>query len=342
MMRSSLAGTEGHRSIAEDLGGVTSFPYSGGSMGWRPIEPRIETLRDDLATDPAGVRLRVLEILENNPKAGGRPAVRLRPSDRLRLLGLVVAADRKLGELGAGETAATAGLKIRTTSPVAQADFLLQLGAFRMDQGRGGEALQLINRAGQLMARELGKPLPAAKESRRRRRWIQATKAASHVLRGQVCWHLSVGSIDEAFSDALEALQLTSGLVKSSSHMRRVHLAAVVLLCALLVRFGPPEMVRRAFKCLDHAERTLIYRCRVPADHVHRIKLKWCRALAFARLGSFGKSERMLVDVIEQLIAGGFHEDARKALDALVWVLEQTRFPLRAGYMVKKYGPQCL
>ena len=310
-------------------------------MGWRPIEPVIEALRDGLASDPAGVRRQVQGILDNHPRADGRPTGRLRPADRLRLLGLVVAADRKLGDFTAGEVAAMDGVTTRTSSPVAQADFLLQLGAFRMDQERGEEALAFINRAKYLMTRELEKPQPTAKESLRRRRWIQATKAASHVLRGQVWWHLSIGSIEKAFSDALEALQLTSSLVKASSHMRRVHLSAVVLLCALLVKFGPPERVQRALEYLTQAERTLIYRCRLPADHAHRIKLKWCKALAYARQGSLEKAERILVDVIERLIALGFNEDARKALDALVWVLEQTRFPLRACYMLNKYGPQC-
>jgi hypothetical protein len=298
-------------------------------------------LRDSLATDPAGVRQQICGILEDDRSSEDRPAARLRPSDRLRLLGLLVAAGRKLGEFSWVEAAAAEGSRITTSSPVAQADFLLQMGAFRMDQRRGSEALQLVNRAEQLMVRELRKEPPAAKESRRRRRWMQATKAASHVLRGQVFWHLSLGSIEAAFQNALEALQLTSDLVRASSHMRRVNLAAIVLLSALLVRFGPTNMVRKAMELLNRAERALIYRCRVPADHVHRIKLKWGKALACARLGSFEKAEKMLVDVVERLIVGGYREDARKALDALVWVLRQTQYPLRAGYMVKKYGPRC-
>ena len=187
------------------------------------------------------------------------------------------------------------------------------------------------------MAVELSKRIPSTKEGRRRRRWIQATYAAAHVVRGEIFLHLSEGSAERAIADALEALRLTANLARASSHTRRVHLSAVTLLSALLVRFGSAERVEEALRVVDHAEEVLIYRCRVPPDHVHRIKLKWCRALAIARKGSLVRAERLLLEVIDRLIAGGLKDDAKRAVNALVWVIEQSRTSGRAGYFVLKY-----
>ena len=298
-------------------------------MGWSPIERRIEGFRDRLAGDPAGVREEVRDFLQQE--------TRLRPSDCMRLWGLVISAGKKLDEFEAADEAALAGLAIGSTSAVANADFLLQLGILRMVEHRPEEALGAVNRAREMMAAELAKRTPSTKEGQRRRRWIQATKAAAYVVRGEIYLHLSEGSAEKAFADALEALRLTASLVRASSHTRRVHLSAVTLLCALLVRFGSAEMVEKVLCVVDHAEEILIYRCRIPPDHVHRIKLRWCRALAIARKGSLARAERLLLEVIDRLIAGGLKDDAKRAVDALVWVIEQTRTPGRAGYYVLKY-----
>jgi hypothetical protein len=131
---------------------------------------------------------------------------------------------------------------------------------------------------------------------------------------------------------------MTSNLVKAASHTRRVHLAAVTLLSALVMQFNSPAMIREAIGVLEHAEQILIYRCRVPASHVHRINLKWCRAAALARLGRYGKAESMLIDVVERLAAIGHHEDGEKALKVLIWVVKQKPLPARAAYMLEKYG----
>ncbi|MCP3956678.1 MAG: hypothetical protein GY719_02380 [bacterium] len=290
-----------------------------------------------MASSPVAVRLEVLQLLdEGGPE--DRPVDRLRPSHRLRLLGLLVAAGRKLGELDRAEAAAAEGSRVVTSSTVANAEFLLQLGALRIVQNRPEDALYVVNGARLLTARELEKPEPSAKESRRRRRWIQATNAAAHVIRGEVFLNLSEGSMEGAFADALKALRQTANLVKASSHSRRVHLSAVTLLCALLVRFGTTAIVDESIQLLDEAERLLIYRCRLPPGHLHRIKIKWGRALAVARLGSLRKAEVLLLDVIDRLIAGGWKDDAKRALDALVWVVERTNMPARAGYYLLKYS----
>lgn len=305
-------------------------------VGWTPFDRRVEELRNRLADSPASVQLEVWQLLSDTG-AGDRPTQRLRPSDRLRLLGLAVAAGRKLGELDAADATAAEGLRITTPSTVANAEFLLQVGALRIVQERSTDAVQVVEWARQLTAQELEKPEPSAKESQRRRRWIQATNAAAHVIRGEIFLNLSEGSIEEAFSDALTALRQTGDLVKASAHTRRVHLSAVTLLCALLVRFGSPKIVEEAVQLLDHAEHILIYRCRVPPDHVHRIKIKWGRALTLARSGSLAKAEKFLINVVDRLLTVGLKDDARRALDALVWVVEQTRWPQRAGYFVLKY-----
>ncbi len=299
-------------------------------MGWSPIEGCIEGFRDRLAADPAGVREEVRAFLREDK--------RLRPSDRMRLWGLVVSAEHKLDELEAAEEAVLTGLAIASSSAVANADLLLQLGTLRMGQHRPEEALGAANRARQLMTDELAKPTPSTKESKRRRKWIQATKAAACVVRGEIFLHLSVGSAERAYADALDALRLTAELARASSHTRRVHLSAVTLLCSLLIRFGPPEIVAETLRVIDHAERILIYRCRIPPDHLHRIKLRWGRALALSRMGSLDRAERLLIDVVERLLARGLKDDAKRALDALVWVVEQTRRPARAAYFALKYG----
>ena len=302
-------------------------------MGWAPINQRIEQLRDRLAVDPGAVRREVAKLL-----AETRPNRRVSPSGRLRLLGLVVAAGRKQGDLEAADRTAAEGSMISTRSPVANADFLNHVAALRIVQNRPTEALKAVNLAAQLLADELAKPEPSAKESRRRRRWIQSAIGVSHVTRGEIFLHLSEGSVEGAFADAFEALRLTADLVKATPFTRRVHLAGVTLLCALLVRFGTSAIVKQTVELLDHAERILIYRCRVPPDHVHRIKIKWCRALTLARQGALPRAEAMLLDVIERLLTRGWEDDAKRALDALVWIIEQTKMPGRAGFYLWKYS----
>jgi hypothetical protein len=239
------------------------------------------------------------------------------------------------------DQAAVEGSMIATRSPVANADFLLHVASLRIVQERPAEALRAVNQAAKLLAAELNQPQPSAKESRRRRRWMRSAVGVAHVTRGEIFLHLSEGSIEEAFADAFEALRLTSDLVKASRYTRRAHLAGVTLLCTLLVRFGTPSIVSEAERLLDHAEHTLIYRCRVPPDHVHRIKVKWGRALILARQGALPRAEALLLDVIERLRSRGWDDDAKRALDALVWVIEQTKMPGRAGFYVWKYKTVC-
>ncbi|MCP3999188.1 MAG: hypothetical protein GY722_29600 [bacterium] len=306
-------------------------------MGWDSINRRTEELKDRLAADPEAVRRDVDELL-----ADARPGRRINPSGRLRLVGLAIAAGRKLGDLEAADQTAAEGSMIVTKSPAANADFLLHLGALRLAQYRAEDTLRTVNLAEQIMKRELAKPQPSAKESRRRRRWMQSAVGVACVLRGEVFLHMSEGSAEAAFNDAFEAMRLTSDLVRAPSYTRRVHLSGVTLLCALLVQFGPPAIVEQAVELLDHAERILIYRCRVPPDHVHRIKIKWGRALTQARLGFLHKAETLLIEVVEQLIAKDWKHDAGQALDALVWVIEQSQWPVRAGYFVLRYKSQCV
>ncbi|MEM7583820.1 MAG: hypothetical protein AAF560_10605 [Acidobacteriota bacterium] len=249
----------------------------------------------------------------------------------------MVAACRKIGDLETADSIAAEGSMIRTSSVVANAEYLLQTGVLRLVQNRGSDALLLVNRAWQFTARELEKIKPTAKESQHRRRWIQATHAAAHVIRGEIFHDLGIGSAPAAFADALTALQQTSKLVKASAHTRRVNLSALTLLCALLVRFGEAEEVQNFLPVLDDAEQTLIYRCRLPPSHIHRIKMKWSRALVLARLGAFDKAESLMIEVVQRLQAGGYEDDANRAIDALIWVVQQTSMPARAGYFELKY-----
>jgi len=299
-------------------------------MGWSSIESRIEGFRDRLAGEPAVVLAEVEDLLCQETG--------LRPANRLRLLGLAISAGKKLGEWAGANEAALEGLAINTTSAVARADFLLQLAILRMVQHKPEEALDACGRAHDLMLAESAKPEPSSKEGQRRRRWMQATQAAAHVVRGELFLHLDEGSADQALSDALTAFRLTANLVKASSHTRRVHLSAVTLLCALMVRAGTTEMAADVLRLVEEAEHQLIYQCRVPPNHVHRLKLKWCRALALARMGSFSKAERLLVEVVEGLQACDLKDDARRALAALVQVIEQTNRAWRAQYYRLKYG----
>ncbi|MEM7585027.1 MAG: hypothetical protein AAF560_16655 [Acidobacteriota bacterium] len=301
-------------------------------MGWNAIDQQVQALCDRLARDPATVLLEVMKLLAEERDAGC-----LRPSVRLRLFGIAMTAHRRIGDFELAEQAAIEGSMIAARSPIANADYLLHLATLRIVQDRPDDAIRSIDRAAKLMRRELAKPEPTAKESQRRRRWMRTAKASSSVLRGQVLVLHSKGSVDQVFTETFEALQLTSDLVKATSYTRRVHLAAVTVLCSLLVKYGTATIAGQAIEILDRAEHVLIYRCRVAPDHVHRIKLKWCRALVLARLGSLNKAERLLVEVVERLAAQGFENDTQRALDALVWVIERTTRPARAGYYELKY-----
>ena len=125
-------------------------------MGWSPVERHIEDLRDRLAANPAGVREEILAFLRRGQK--------LRPSDRMRLWGLVVSAGKKLGEFEAADEAAMAGLAIGSTSAVANADFLLQLGILRMAEHRPDEALRAVNRARRSRSPDQAEMVPGARD----------------------------------------------------------------------------------------------------------------------------------------------------------------------------------
>ena len=59
----------------------------------------------------------------------------------------MIPAGKKLDELEMADEAALVGLAIGSTSPVANADFLLQLGILRMVECRPDEALGAVDRA---------------------------------------------------------------------------------------------------------------------------------------------------------------------------------------------------
>ena len=118
-----------------------------------PLDPRIEELRDRLAVDPEAVRHDVTELL-----AETKPGRKLSPSGRLRILGLAVAAVRKLGDLEEADRIAAEGSMIVTRSPVANADFLLNVGALRLAQYRARETLQAVNLAEESLRRRSSDP----------------------------------------------------------------------------------------------------------------------------------------------------------------------------------------
>ena len=70
---------------------------------------------------------------------------------------------------------------------------------------------------------------------------------------------------------------------------------------------------------------------------MHRLRIRGCRALVLARLGSTRQAESLLADVLEQFTKQGQSVAAAHALDALCWVIERTGQVGRAALVRRKW-----
>jgi hypothetical protein len=249
---------------------------------------------------------------------------------RVRLYGLLVAACRNLGATDEGLHALNLGLKLGGSS-VARAELLTQGATLHLGSGDAVAARQAVARALELVEKELDRPSGSSYSARRRRLWLSDLKAYCVTLRSEIAMYEH--DYVNGMADALRSLTLTS-----ERSALRVRLAAVSCLAAVLLRFGSLNEVIRALTLVDEAEQALARR-RVRRSHLHRVVLRWARALALARLGSVDRAENIMVDVIEHLRQKGHVDRLKHAVDALAWIVgERGGRPARADYLQRKYA----
>ena len=214
----------------------------------------------------------------------------------------------------------------------ARAELLAQGASLHLGAGDATAARETLVRALDLVEGELGRPPGSSYSARKRRQWLTDLKSYCLTLRSEVATGLEDDHVS-AMADVLQALSLTS-----ERSTLRVRMAAVSCLAAVLLHFGSLKEVVRALRLIDDADRSLARR-RVRRSHLHRVLLRWARALAMARLGSVDRAENIMIDVIEHLQRKGQTERLKHAVDALAWIVgERAARPARALYLRRKYA----
>lgn len=284
---------------------------------------RLEGLRVRLADDPAGVKAEILTELSLNREAVTQPSV------RIRFYGLLIACCRNLGDFAGGLQALEVAKKIGG-SPAAQAELLTQAASLHIERRDADAALQAIEISLELLHSELTRMTDVHTDARGRR--LLNTKAWALVVRGEITLHMKAGSLRKAMSDALEAISLASH--KSAL---RIRMAAVTLLSGLLARFGTFADVTEALRLLDQADKELARR-RIRRSHNYRVRIRWGKALALARLGMVDRAEQIMTEVIDKLIQAGARQVAKDAVEALTWIVEERAGKVgRAEYLRRRY-----
>lgn len=287
------------------------------------MDKRLEGLRDRLADDPAEVKAEILNELSLNREVVARPSV------RIRFYGLLIACCRSLGEFADGLQALEVAKKI-DGSPAAHAELLAQAASLHIQRRDAEAALQSIEASLELIRGELVAMKGLDTGTRNQRLLI--TKAGGLVVRGEIRLLLKTGPVKEAMADALEAISLTSH--KSAV---RVRIAAINLLSSLLTRFGTLADVSEALRLLDQADKELARR-RIPRSHNYRIRIRWGKALALARLGMVDRAEQIMTEVIEKLIQAGARQVVEDAVEALAWIVDERAGQAgRAEYLKRRY-----
>lgn len=286
---------------------------------------RLKDLRSRLTDDPDVVRAEIVRHLGQDGE--GWP----RPTDRVRLHSLLVASYRDAGDVTASLQALDAGLRIGGSS-VAQAELLVVGAGLHVLRRDAAAALELISGALGLVEKELSRPQGRSYSAVKRRQWLVDIEASCWIVRSEVALGLEEKA-PKALASVLEAMALTS----ERSDLR-VRMSAVSQLSAVLLRFGSLSDVQRALWLVNEADRELARR-RFRRSHLHRVLLRWARAVALARLGSVDRAENIMVDVIEHLRQKGQAERVQHAVDALAWIVgERAGRPDRATYLRRKYA----
>ena len=308
-----------------------------------PVLPALhgltERLRDRICSAPSDV-LREVETYLADPVSR---------TDRVRLLGLGLACCRNLSDFRRGNALVRqAGAVTRTVRhPMARAEWALQLASFRGATGDRPGALQAISEGLEVVEAERARSPGTSKAARQRRDWFEVWALALRVVRGEIFYLLSgpdrARELRDTFADVLGILQDTpssnlTGRGWTGHNRRRLHIGAVVLLGYLVMETGHVAALREVLVLLRQAEEVLIYRLKRNGDDGHRLKIRMCRALILARLGSTRPAEGIMLDVLERFTRQGQVTAAAHALEGLCWILERAGQTGRVAFMRQKWG----
>lgn len=293
-------------------------------MGWTKLDTAIDRIRNMLGEDPGKASQSIAELLDCTRS----------PSARVRLWGLMVLACCRLEDFLAARRASEEGRKLGG-APLAQAELEWQTAELYIYLRDADAARSSVEKALALL-RPLLEPRGSSPGSRRKLRHVHGTYAATLIIRAEIACHLEGrSSLQGAFEDVVEAFRWAD-----PRHASRIHVSAVSALAYLLTQpgVGSLEDVSTALCLAIDADR-LLRRRRVAARHPHRLKLRWIRALALARLGAVDLAEHLLATVVKGLRAEGLERDAEHAAEQLVWIVAERAGKLgRASHLRRSLG----
>jgi len=281
---------------------------------------RLGVWRDRIiAGEAREVRAEVLAVLEE-----------LTNPDRARAYGLLVACCRDLGETEEGLDFLARGEALGVRETPARVELLAQGAALLIHVGDAERARDYLGRSLAFVEAELAKPERSSDWSKRRRAWFVRAKARNLVLRGDLAHRLEDRPGREALRDAFEAIEVATGFPREQA-------CGVFLVCSVLTFHGGLAEVISVLKLTGELDEYLSGK-RVPRNHPYKLRVRWARAVALARLGMDERAESLMREVADELIRKGMTADARMAVETLLWIIGERSGEIgRARFVATKY-----
>jgi hypothetical protein len=251
-------------------------------------------------------------------------------SDRARAYGLLVACCRDLDETEEGLDFLAKGEALGVRETRARVELLAQGASLLIRLGEVGRARDYLGRSLDIVETELAKPEGTSGWSRRRRAWFVRAKARNLVLRGDLTHRFKDRPEREALRDAFEAIEVAKGFP-------REQVCGVSLVCSVLTLCGGLAEVVSVLKLTEKLDVYLSGK-RVPRNHPYKLRVRWARAVALARLGMDERAESLMREVADELIRKGMTRDARLAVETLLWMIGERSGEIgRARFVAAKY-----
>jgi len=250
--------------------------------------------------------------------------------DRARAYGLLVACCRHLGETEEGLDFLARGEALGVREAPACVELLAQGASLLIHLGDAERARAYLGRSLDIVEAELAKPEGSSNYSKQRRAWFVRAKARNLVLRGDLTHRLKDRPGRDALRDAFAAIEVAKVFPREQA-------CGISLVCNVLAFHGGLAEVVSVLELTKELDEYLS-RKRVPRNHPYKLRIRWARAVALARLGMDERAESIMKEVADQLIRKGMTEDARMAVETLLWMIGERSGEIgRARFTAAKY-----
>lgn len=223
-------------------GRANGTTLGGGEMGWAKGESIIEQRREQISAAPRGTILALQEDLRR---------VDLRPRERARLLGLLVACHRHVREWENAESVLVGARSIPRVGKIAKVELVGHEAMLRIDQAREGEITweRALETSIDFLSHteDLPRLKPSTDWGRRQERCRRGLHVAALVARGEVS--LKTGDIDTALRYGITAMGEVPSYPKSGpvpAFAQRIPKGPLSLVATALVRGSSGEALNRA------------------------------------------------------------------------------------------------